>query len=96
LPGIEISWFVYVIRLAGTLDREEVRQSLSQEGVSTATYFEPIHQQAGWNRFKRKPMPVAESVGPRTLALPFFTRITEGQQNAVASGLRRAVRLPIS
>jgi perosamine synthetase len=93
LPGVEISWFVYVVRLAAGIDRDRVRESLKREGVATATYFEPIHQQAGWSRFTRLPMPVAESVGPRTLALPLFTRISESQQEAVAASLERAIQL---
>jgi dTDP-4-amino-4,6-dideoxygalactose transaminase len=36
---------------------------------------------------------VAESVGLRTLALPFFTRIGETQQEAVAASLKRAIQL---
>jgi perosamine synthetase len=93
LPGVEISWFVYVVRLAAGIDRDRVRESLAKEGVATAIYFEPIHQQRRWRRFTRLAMPVAESVGPRTLALPFFTRISESQQEAVAASLKRAIQL---
>jgi perosamine synthetase len=93
LSGVAISWFVYVVRLAASIDRDRVRESLKREGVATATYFEPIHQQAGWSRFTRLPMPVAESVGPRTLALPFFTRISETQLEAVAASVERAIKL---
>lgn len=92
VPGVEISWFVYVIRLAAGTDRNRVRELLARDGVATATYFEPIHQQAAWTRFQRKPMPVAESIGPRTLALPFFTRITADQQQAVAASVSRAIQ----
>jgi perosamine synthetase len=92
LPGLEISWFVYVVRLAAGIERDRVRESLAKQGVATATYFEPIHQQAGWSRFKRLAMSVAECVGPRTLALPFFTRISEVQQQSVVSGLIRAIQ----
>ncbi|WP_109487896.1 DegT/DnrJ/EryC1/StrS family aminotransferase [Occallatibacter savannae] len=91
LPGIEISWFVYVIRLGVGVDRTRLRECLAADGVATATYFEPIHQQPAWSRFNRQPMPVAESVGPRTLALPFFTRITEEEQQEVATSLRQAL-----
>ena len=93
LSGVEISWFVYVVRLTAGIDRDRVKESLAQQGVATAAYFEPIHQQAGWSRFSKLPMPVAESVGQRTLALPFFTRISESQQEAVAGSLGRAIQL---
>ena len=92
LPGFEISWFVYVVRLAPGTDRDQVRQQLALDGVATAAYFEPIHQQRAWTEFKRAAMPVAEAIGPRTLALPFFSRITPDQQEAVAVSLAKAIR----
>ena len=91
LPGIEISWFVYVVRLAEGIDRERVREDLAKNGVATAAYFEPIHQQLGWNQMNGGKLTVAESVGRRTLALPFFTRISEEQQESVASSFATAL-----
>lgn len=92
LPGLEISWFVYVVRLAPGINRDQIRAQLARDGVATAAYFEPIHQQRAWTEFQRAAMPVAESIGPRTLALPFFTRITPEQQKAVAQSLARAIQ----
>jgi perosamine synthetase len=93
LPGIEISWFVYVVRLREGVSRQAVRERMATDEVATAAYFEPIHQQASWSRFTSRAMPVAESAGSRTLALPFFTRITAEQQDAVASSLVRAIMM---
>ncbi len=91
LPGFEISWFVFVVRLGAGVDRQRVRELMAGEGVATAAYFEPIHRHAAWTRFVRQELPVSESVGSRTLALPFFTRISREQQEAVTSSLIRAV-----
>ena len=93
LPEIDISWFVYVVRLRAGVNRHAVRDRMASDGVVTAAYFEPIHQQAAWSRLARGEMPVAESAGSRTLALPFFTRIAPQQQEAVASSLMRAIML---
>ena len=92
LPGIEISWFVYVVRLAPGVDRLGVRERMAREGVASATYFEPIHMQVAWRGLKRRELPVSESMGARTLALPFFTRISEEQQRAVALTQAKAIK----
>ena len=54
-------------------------------------FFEPIHQKLGWNQMNGGKLTVAESVGRRTLALPFFTRISEEQQESVASSFATAL-----
>ena len=77
--------------LAEGIDRERVREDLAKNGVATAAYFEPIHQQLGWNQMNGGKLTVAESVGRRTLALPFFTRISEEQQESVASSFATAL-----
>jgi hypothetical protein len=67
---------------------------LANQGIATATYFAPIHQQPAWRGFvaQNPPcLPVTESIGPRMLALPFSTRITRAQQEQVAGALRIAL-----
>jgi perosamine synthetase len=93
LPGLTISWFVFVIRLPETSDRAHIQTLLAQHGVTTATYFQPIHQQPAWRQLLVSPpsLPVTESIGSRTLALPFFTRLTPSQQEQVASALGKCL-----
>jgi len=95
LPDCTISWFVFVVRLPESADRLRVQACLTQRGIATSTYFAPIHQQSAWrNCIAQEPphLPVTESIGTRTLALPFFTRITASQQETVAAALREALR----
>jgi len=93
LPGSSISWFVYVVRLAGHVDRVRVQQVLAERGIASGTYFPPIHQQPAWSSIEQEisALPVTERVGSRTLALPFFTRITADEQERVAAALIEAV-----
>lgn len=94
LPGLEISWFVYVIRLAPGVNRDQVAMHLAQHGIATGRYFPPIHQQPAWRNLRHAvaaALPVTDSVAPRTLALPFFNRITPEQQAAVAETLKSAI-----
>jgi perosamine synthetase len=98
LPHRIISWFVYVVRLpqlphdAGLRDR--VHAILADQGIATGRYFAPIHLQPAW---RNRPsaanayLPITEDLARRTLALPFFNRITLHQQEQVAAALRRAL-----
>jgi len=90
LPGVEMSWFVYVIRLADRYtrkDRDAVLQGLRSRGIGCRDYFQPIHLQPFiLERLGSGPgqHPVTESVGDRTIALPFFPQMTADQVNHVA------------
>jgi perosamine synthetase len=93
IPDCSISWFVYVVRLPESLDRSRIQAILADNGIATATYFAPIHQQPAWRELLSAPpdLPITESIGARTLALPFFTRITPSQQKQVTQSLRQAM-----
>jgi perosamine synthetase len=94
LPHRTISWFVYVVRLPEHVDRERVRAALATCGIATGRYFAPIHMQPAWHAHPSAcaaVLPITESIARRTLALPFFNRITAGQQQEVVSALRRAI-----
>ena len=94
LPGRTISWFVYVIRLPKGVDRDRVQAALALRGIATGRYFGPIHLQPAWRTHScasAVALPVTEAIARRTLALPFFNRISASQQNEVAMALRDAV-----
>jgi perosamine synthetase len=94
LPRRAISWFVYVVRLPKRVDRDRVQSALARCGIATGRYFAPIHLQPAW---RLRPsagdvsLPITESIARRTLALPFFNRITASQQQNVAAALRDAL-----
>jgi len=92
LPHRVISWFVYVVRLREPSHRAPVQTLLAKNGIASAAYFAPIHRQPAWRNLTSDPatLPATNSIGSRTLALPFFTRITSEQQSRVAATLRRA------
>jgi perosamine synthetase len=94
LPRRVISWFVYVVRLPEGVDRERVRTALTCLGIATGRYFAPIHLQPAWRAHPHaatEPLAFTESTARRTLALPFFNRITASQQKYVAECLRDAI-----
>jgi perosamine synthetase len=94
VPDRTISWFVYVVRLPETTDRDRVQAALASRGVASGRYFGPIHLQPAWRSYSSASaatLPVTEAVSLRTLALPFFNRITLSQQEEVAVALRDAL-----
>ena len=97
LPSRTISWFVYVVRLPQSANRDRVQAALAERGIATGRYFPPIHLQPAWRSHSTQAphLPLTESIARRTLALPFFNRITPAQQVQVASALGDALRLNI-
>ncbi|NYF88724.1 DegT/DnrJ/EryC1/StrS family aminotransferase [Tunturiibacter empetritectus] len=94
VPNLSISWFVYVIRLAPHLtstDRDRIVHHLQQSGISCGRYFAPIHLQPAYAGHPHSPLPITESEAARTLALPFFNRITEAQIAEVCDTLQTAL-----
>jgi perosamine synthetase len=88
------SWFVYVVQLVDGADRDAVIARLGDEGIASKPYLPCIHLQPYWQeRFGTREgmFPVAESASRRSLALPFHTRLTTGEQERVVDALRRAV-----
>jgi len=93
-PGSTISWFVYVVRLPEDTDRDRVQAALASRGIATGRYFGPIHQQPAWRKqscASEVRLPITEAIARRTLALPFFNRITLDQQQEVAGALGEAI-----
>ena len=91
------SWFVYVVLLAPELDRDAVMAALRREGVATAEYIPCIHLQPYMRRdygFREGQFPVAEDVGRRSLALPFYPHIDPSDQERVVETLAAAVAVP--
>jgi len=92
-PGIEINWFVYVVRLTaefGRLERDEIIAGLRRHDVGASNYFPPIPHQPFYREkygFKPGDFPCAESVSQRTIALPFFNAISEREIDLVCQTL---------
>ena len=85
-----MSWFVYVIRIDESLDRRSLMGVLESDGIPTRPYFVPIHLQPLYRshlRYRPGDFPVTERVARTSLALPFFTDMTEDQVDYVCDRL---------
>ncbi len=94
VPNVLISWFVYVVRLAPHFtvgDRDRIVDYLQQSGIGCGRYFAPIHLQPAYAGISHPALPVTESEAARTIALPFFNRITGAQIAEVCQTLETAL-----
>ena len=97
-PEYTVSWFVYVVRLSDEFDREqrdEVISYLRRRGIGCRNYFPPIHLQPLYQRlfgYRTGDFRVTERVSDRTIALPFFNRLSEQEIGIVAKELKNAIK----
>ena len=87
------SWFVYVVRLAAGLDRDQVIERLAERGIAGKAYLPCIHlfphlRELGWREGQ---FPVAEAASARSLALPFFPALGEDEVDRVCQELAAAL-----
>ena len=88
--GDRRSWFVYVIKLPSDVDRDGAIEALRARGVDSKPYLPAIHLMSFYReRFGHREgeFPVCEEVARRSMALPFFPQITEGQVARVVESL---------
>jgi len=87
-----MSWFVYVIRVAPNINRVALIPRLQADGVPVRPSFVPIHLQPYYRErfgYKEGDFPVTEAVAKTTLAIPFFTDMTESQVDYVCAHIDR-------
>lgn len=96
-PGSTISWFVYVVRLTddfGRDHRDAAILELRKHGIGCSNYFPPIHLQPLYRNqfgFREGEFPIAEHISARTIALPFFNKLSEGEIDFVCTTLRNVL-----
>ncbi len=83
-------WFVFVVQLPHGVDRDDTIRALAERGVQSKPYLPAIHLMSFYReRFGHREgeFPVCEDVAARSIALPFFPEMTEGQVAQVAEAL---------
>jgi perosamine synthetase len=92
--GNRRGWFVWVVQLPKGTDRDATMLALRELGVQSKPYLPAIHLMSFYREdFGHQPgeFPVCEDVAERSLALPFFPEMTEGQVARVAEALERVL-----
>ncbi len=89
-------WFVYVVQLPRGVDRDATIRALAEHGVPAKPYFPAIHLMTFYReRFGHREgeFPVCEDVAARSIALPFFPAMSEGQVARVAEQLNAVLSM---
>jgi perosamine synthetase len=92
--GARRGWFVFVVQLPRGCDRDGVVGELAARGIQSKPYLPAIHLMSFYReRFGHREgeFPVCEDVAARSLALPFFPEMSEGQVARVAQELALAL-----
>jgi perosamine synthetase len=92
--GDRRGWFVFVVQVPRQRDRDEVIRELRARGVECKPYLPAIHLMSFYRErygHREGEFAVCEDVAARSVALPFFPAMTEGQVARVAGALAEAV-----
>lgn len=97
-PDVVMSWFVFVVRLTNEFtwtDRDQILEGLRRHDIGASNYFPPIPLLPPYRMlygYRPGDFPVAESVAQRTIALPFFNRITDNEIDLVCQTLELMIK----
>ncbi len=85
----ESAWAVYSVLLADEAARERMRSRLGDAGVPTAVYYpRPLHAQPAYApHHDGTPLPVAEEVSRRILALPIHADLSDAHVATVCRAM---------
>ncbi|MBA3301787.1 MAG: DegT/DnrJ/EryC1/StrS family aminotransferase [Thermoleophilaceae bacterium] len=92
--GDERGWFVFVVRLPGSVDRDRAIGAMRERGIDAKPYLPAIHLMSFYReRFGHREgeFPVCEAIAAQSMALPFFPELTEDEIAQVVSALRRVL-----
>ena len=97
--GDRRGWFVYVVQLPRGIDRDAAVLALRERGVDSKPYLPAIHLFSFYRRrfgHREGEFPVCEDVASRSLALPFYPELTDGQIERVVEALREVLATSLS
>jgi perosamine synthetase len=92
--GNRRGWFVFVVQLPPGVDRDATVRALGERGIQSKPYLPAIHLMSFYReRFGHREgeFPACEEVAARSIALPFFPELTDGQIERVAESLGEVV-----
>jgi perosamine synthetase len=92
--GNRRGWFVFVVQLPREVDRDGCVRALAELGIPSKPYFPAVHLMTYYREqfgHREGEFPVCEDVASRSIALPFFPQMAEGQVERVGEALRRVL-----
>jgi len=92
--GDRRGWFVFVVQLPRGMDRDGTVRELGRQGIQSKPYLPAIHLMSFYReRFGHREgqFPVCEDVAARSIALPFFPEMSQGEVERVCERLRAVI-----
>jgi perosamine synthetase len=93
--GDERGWFVFVVQLPGSMDRDQTVRRLAAVGIQSKPYLPAIHLLTFYReRFGHRlgEFPVCEDVAARSIALPFSPLLHESRIARIVEALGNILR----
>ena len=86
------AWHLYVIRLAddAKIGRDRFIELMIEKGIGCSVHFIPLHLHPYWRdryNFEPEDFPNAYHAYQRTVSLPLYTKMTEGDQERVIAAV---------
>ncbi len=96
-PGDVHSWHLYVVQLAdgAGVGRDQFIERLFAQGIGCSVHYIPLHLQPYWrDTYGLTPemFPVSQRIYERTLSLPMYSRMAQGDVARVAAAIEEALR----
>jgi perosamine synthetase len=95
LSTVRSAWCWYVIRVDNSIDRDDLIDFLSKQGVKIGVHFIPLHLFTFYRKkygYKKDDFPVAYENFRQTMSLPFYPDITLQEQKYVVGCLQSYLR----
>ena len=96
MHGGSHAWHLFVIRLQenAKLNRDELIQILSDQGIGSSVHYVPLHRQPYWRdkyQLTIDMFPITDKAYQAMLSIPLYTAMSDEQQDRVIQVLREAL-----
>jgi dTDP-4-amino-4,6-dideoxygalactose transaminase len=85
-----VSNSMFAVVLDEGVDRDAFRDSLARRGIQTSVHFSPVHRFELYADSGAE-LPITDAFAARTVSLPMFAEMEEGQQAQVIEAVREAL-----
>ena len=90
------SWHLYVIQLGGDIkiSRDQLIERMFAQGIGCSVHYIPLHLHPYWrDSYKLRPemFPVSQMVYERTLSLPMYSGMTDGDVERVMVAVKQII-----
>ena len=97
MNGGSHSWHLFIIRIKidAKMNRDDLIQFLSDQGIGTSVHYVPLHRQPYWcNKYNltNNMFPATDQAYLSMISIPLYTAMTDEQQDRVIKALHDALR----